>query len=233
MSDAGHHERAVRIGRIVMAAGGESAGALCRASAEILAVAGASTMIMSEGQPNLLCASDAIAARLEDLQHTLGEGPCIEAHERGRAVSEPDLAGPRRPRWGAFAPAAVAAGAAAIFSYPLRLGGVRLGALTLYQREAGALTARQDADTRTVASVLTNAILRIQARADPGALSPELELLASEHAEVHQAAGMVSVQLGIAVGEALVRLRAYAYASERALKEVAADVVAGRLRLEE
>jgi len=234
MSDSGHRERLLRIGRIVTAAGGgDTAGALCRASVEVVAVAGASAMIMGEGQPNPLCASDPVAARLEDLQHTLGEGPCLDAHNRGRAVAEPDLAAAGGPRWAAFGPAAVAAGARAIFSYPLRLGGVRLGALTLYQRKAGLLTADQDADARTMAGVVTNAVLTIQARAEPGTLSPVLEFLATERAEVHQAAGMVSVQLGIGVGEALVRLRAHAYTSERALTEVAADVVAGRLRLDE
>jgi hypothetical protein len=234
MSDVGHRDRLLRIVRIVADAGGhDSAGALCRASVEVLGVAGASTMIMSDGEPHPLCASNSIAARLEDLQHTLGEGPSIDAHERGRAVSEPNLATPLRLRWPAFGLAAAGAGAGAVFSYPLRIGGVRLGALTLYQRAAGALTDDQDADARTLASVVTNAILTIQARADPGALSPALELLASGRAEVHQAAGMLSVQLGIGVGEALVRLRAYAFSSERALTAVAADVVAGRLRLDE
>jgi hypothetical protein len=233
MSGAGEAGRLVRIARAITAAGGRDApGVLCRASAEIVAVSGASTMVMSGGHPTPLCASDRIAARLADLQYTLGEGPCLDAHERGRAVSEPDLAGARRPRWTAFGPAALAAGAAAVFSYPLRLGGVRLGALTFYQRESGTLTGAQDADARALAGLLTSAVLGIQARAAPGSLSPELDLLASAQAEVHQAAGMLSVQLGIGVGEALVRLRAHAYASGRALAEVAADVVAGRLRLD-
>ena len=49
---------------------------------------------------------------------------------------------------------------------------------------------------------------------------------------VHQASGMVAAQLEIGVGEALVRLRAYAFANDRSLSEVAEDVVARRLRLE-
>jgi hypothetical protein len=215
------------------AGGGDTAGALCRASVEVMVVAGASTMLMSEGLPTSLCASDVIAARLEELQHTIGEGPCIDAHERGRAVSETDLAAYAGGRGGGFVSGALDAGAAAVFSYPLRVGGARLGALTLYQREAGDLSADQRADARTLASVITNAILAIQARAAPGALSSELEVLLSERAELHQAAGMVSVQLGLDVREALVRLRAHAYASERPLIQVAAEVVAGRLRLDE
>jgi hypothetical protein len=184
VSEAGHRERLLRISRIVTAAAGDgdTAGALCRASVEVTEVAGASTMVMSDGLPTPLCASDAISARLEDLQHTLGEGPCIEAHERGRGVFAPDLSARVRSRWAPFVQGALAAGAGAVFSYPLRVGGVRLGALTLYQREPGDLSAEQHADARTLASVLTNAILAIQARTKPGALSPELDVLASDRA---------------------------------------------------
>lgn len=234
MSETGQRERLLRISRIVTVTvgGGDTAGALCRAAVEVTDVAGASTMLMSDGLPTPLCASDLTAARLEDLQHTLGQGPCIEAHERGRPVFEPHLSADRRSPWATFVSGAIDAGAAAVFSYPLRLGGARLGALTLYQREAGDLSADQHADARVMASVVTNAILSIQARSAPGVLSPELDILVSDRAELHQAAGMVSVDLGVDVREALVRLRAHAYAAERPLLEVAADVVAGRLRLD-
>jgi hypothetical protein len=52
------------------------------------------------------------------------------------------------------------------------------------------------------------------------------------HFVVHNAAGAVSVQLDVSVTEALIRLRAYAFANNRPLDEVAEDVVAQRLRLE-
>ena len=233
MPAAAHNERLLRVsGGMVAAVNGEHpARDLCRACVETLAVAGASVMVMTEGpHPAPFCSSNAVSARIEDLQHTLGEGPCVDAHEGGRAVSEPDLAMPRRPRWIAFAPAAVAAGAKALFSFPLRVGGVRLGALTLYQPRAGELSAGQHADAHTMASVVANAILAIQGEAAPGTLSPDLEVLAGHRAEFHQASGMVSVQLGLGVGEAMVRLRAYAYATERPLAEIAVDVVARRLR---
>lgn len=188
---------------------------------------------MSDGLPTPVCASDPVAAQIEDLQHTLGEGPCIDAHESGRAVLEPDLAAPRRARWPAFGPAALSAGARALFAFPLRIGGARLGALTLCRSSAGDLSDTQRTDAGTMAGIVANAILSIQAQAPPGTLGAELEILAGHRAELHQATGMVSVQLGVGVAEALVRLRAHAYAAGRPLAEVAADVVARRLRLDE
>ena len=75
-----------------------------------------------------------------------------------------------------------------------------------------------------------NAVLVLQAGAPPGTLASELEAAADFHYVAHQAAGMVAAQLDVSVGQALVRLRAYAFGNERALKDVADDVVARRLR---
>jgi hypothetical protein len=223
-----------RLAGVIQAANGpDPAGELCRASVGALSVSGVSLMVMVADAPLPLAWSGPVAARLEELQSTLGEGPCVDAHHTGRSVSEPDLARPRRARWVAFGPAAVDAGAAALFSFPLRLGGLRLGALTLYQTSAGHLSDQQHAGAQAVADIAMLAILNTQALAPGDSLSPDLEMLADYGAEVHQSSGMVSVQLGVGVGEALVRLRAHAFAKSRPLGDVAADVVAHRLRLEE
>jgi hypothetical protein len=73
----------------------------------------------------------------------------------------------------------------------------------------------------------------MQGQAPPGALAPELEGEANFRFVVHQASGMVAVQLGVTVGEALVRLRAYAFGNSRLIAEVAEAVVARRLRLDD
>ena len=52
------------------------------------------------------------------------------------------------------------------------------------------------------------------------------------HFVVQNAAGIVSAQLGISVTEALIRLRAYAFAHDRLLGDVAREVIAHTLRLE-
>lgn len=233
MSSSRDVERFRRIVGIVSAGEGEAGGRnLCRAGVEVLGVAGMSLMLRVDGLPTPVCASNDLAAHLEDLQHTLGEGPGVDAEESGRPVMEPDLARPRRGRWVAFGPAALSAGAGALFSFPLRLGGVRLGALTLHEPSAGGLSDEQHADALMMAGVMFNAILTMQTGVPAGTLSPDLEMLAGYGAEVHQASGMVSVQIGVSVGEALVRLRAHAYVAERALSDVAADVVGRRLQLD-
>ncbi len=204
---------------------------LCLACVEMLGVSGASLMVMTEGIASVLSSSDELADRLEDLQLTLGEGPSVDAHATGRPVAEPNLLHPRQQRWIAFASGAAEAGAQAVFSFPLRLGGIRLGALTVYQTRAGELSDDQHADAIGIADLATSAILAIQGETWSEGLSPHLETLAANNAVLHQASGMVSVQLAVGVGEALIRLRAHAFSEARSLAQVSDDVVGRRLDL--
>lgn len=92
---------------------------LCEVCAEVMCMTGAGIMLMSgEVRRGSVCSSNHLSARIEDLQYTLGDGPCIDAYERDRPVVEPDLAGNGVSRWPAFTPLAVEAGARAAFGFP-------------------------------------------------------------------------------------------------------------------
>ena len=190
-------------------------------------------MLLSDGRTQgSLCTTDETSALIEQVQYTFGEGPCVDAHRQGRPMLEPDLAGPGSGRWAAFAEPVLAAGVRAVFGFPLRVGAVRLGALNLYRVQPGDLTDDQHAAALVVADVAAELILLLQARAPAGTLADELVRSADLHLVVHQAAGMVAVQLGISVADALVRLRGHAFAAATPLPEVAEDVVARRLRFD-
>src|SRR5438552_11765340 len=226
-----------RLHRILAAfsAGGDvwSSARLCGVCPGIAGVTGAGVMLMSGEIPRgSLCTSDEVSQLIEELQYTLGEGPCVDAYQQDRVVAEPDLADPVTRRWLAFTPPAVAAGARAVFGFPLRVGTVRLGALNLYRDRPGPLSDDQHADALVMADVASRWVLDMQAHAPAGALAEELELGADFHFVVQNAAGVVSVQLGVSMTEALVRLRAYAFSHDRLLDDVARDVVARTLRLD-
>src|SRR6266576_5936368 len=225
-----------RLRRVLAAlsAGGDgwSSARLCGACPQIVGVSGAGVMLMSGDIPQgSLCATDEVSQLIEDLQYTLGEGPCVDAYQQDQVVAEPDLADPVTRRWPTFTPPALEAGARAVFGFPLRVGTVRLGALNLYRDRPGPLSGDQHADALVVADVAARWVLEAQAGASSGAVAEELETGADFHFAVHNAAGMVSVQLGTIVTEALIRLRAFAFSNDRLLAEVAEDVVARRLRL--
>ena len=223
-----------RLGRILAAlAGGEDAwtsARLCGACPGLAGVTGAGMMLMSDDvQRGTLSASDDVSRLMEELQYTLGEGPCVDAFRQDRVVAEPDLDGPAGRS--AFGPAALRAGARAVFGFPLQVGGVRLGALNLYRDRPGPLSGEQHGDMLVLAGVAARWVLQAQAGAAPGALAGELEAGADLHFSVHNAAGIVSVQEDISVADALVRLRAFAFTSDRRLADVAQDVIARTLRL--
>jgi hypothetical protein len=206
---------------------------LCEICAEVTGVSGAGIMLMSGDVPRgSLCTSDKVSDLIEQLQYGLGEGPCVDAYSQDRPVLEPDLAHPRTPRWLAFAGPAVEAGVRSLFGFPLQVGAVRLGALNLYCDRPGSLSDEQHADALVMADVAAQVILVLQAGAPPGKLAAELEAGADFQYVVHQASGMVAVQLGVSVGQALIRLRAYAFGNDRPVAAVAEDVVARTLRFD-
>ena len=207
---------------------------LCAVCAEVTGASGAGIMLMSDGEGprGSVCTTNEVSATIERLQFELGEGPCVDACHQDRPVFEPDLAAPVTPRWLAFTPPAVEAGVRALFGFPLHVGAARLGALNLYYDRPGPLTDEQHADALVMADVAAQAVLVMQSNAPPGRLADELEAGGDFQYVVHQASGMVAAQLEVTVGQALVRLRAYAFGHGRALAAVAEDVVARTLRFD-
>jgi hypothetical protein len=180
-----------------------------------------------------VCSTNEVSAAIEQLQYDLGEGPCVDAYHLDRPVLEPDLADPATSRWPAFTGPALEVGVRAIFGFPLQVGAVRLGALNLYCNRPGPLDDEQHADALVMADVAAQALLVLQANAPPGGLAAELEADADFQYVVHQASGMVSVQLDVSVAQALVRLRAYAFGNDGSLTEVARNVVERRLHFDQ
>src|SRR5580704_2698631 len=125
-----------RLRRVLAAISAEgdawSSARLCAVCPGIVGASGAGVMLMSGDIPRgSLCTTDELSHLIEELQYSLGEGPCVDAYRQDVVVTEPDLADPAARRWFAFSPPAVAAGVRAVLGFPLRVGAVRLGALNL------------------------------------------------------------------------------------------------------
>ncbi|MFC6160519.1 GAF and ANTAR domain-containing protein [Kribbella jiaozuonensis] len=203
---------------------------LVAATLAAVKVDGASVALMTPaGHAGLLAATDGPSAELENLQLTLGEGPCLDASRAGRPVLQPDLSSGGTSRWPGFTSSATNAGIAAVFAFPLQVGAIRLGVLDLYRTITGSLEPLQLAEALDFAAAATTILLDLQHSAPIGELHPLLAVAADGHREIHQATGMISVQAAIGLTEALLLLRARAYAAERPLLEVANDVLNRRL----
>jgi hypothetical protein len=192
------------------------------------------SMTSGPGLPEPIFAIDRRSEELEELQFTLGQGPCVDAAAGNGPVLVADMSkDDSRRRWPLFAPAAAERGVRGMFALPVQAGAVRLGVLDLYRLSTGLLGGGDLADALAYADATL--VLALDHR---GGIASDVESLvdpgdtrfAERRAQVHQAAGMMSVQLKVEVTDALARLRAYSYLHGRRLAEVAADVLARRLR---
>jgi hypothetical protein len=202
--------------------------ALCRSCVTLLpAVSGLSASVLADGSDMgvVLFASDDVAARLAEIQYTLGEGPCREAVLLRAPVFGADLSRERR-RWPLFSVQAAKAGVEAVYSLPLMGAGSALGTLDLYRETPGALSRVDVRTALLVADAVTLAVIALdQASPDTEGVVTWLAGAESDREEVHQATGMIMVQLGVSASEALLRLRARAFAQGRTSAEVARAVI--------
>ncbi len=190
------------------------------------------TVVLSATPRETIHVTDRLASELEELTLTLGEGPGVDALERGPVLVADLMADLWSARWPAFAPGAVQAGTRAVFALPLRVGAIRLGVMSLYRSRPGELDSAQLADALLLADTACALLLDAAPHNQLGLDGRRPERAGPQHPEVHQATGMLIVQLGVTATVALSRLRAYAYAHDRRLRDVAADVLARRLRFD-
>jgi hypothetical protein len=204
---------------------------MCRAAARDLPAAGVGVSLADdEGSLMTAAASNATSVLVEELQFTLGEGPCLQAYDSRGPVLVPDLTAAELSSWPVYAAAAQDHGVRAVFAFPLQIGVTRLGAMDVYRGEPGELSADALGRALTFAEVTMGELLGAQSRADDS--GDWLDDLAQGGYRIYQAQGMVMIQLDVSAREALVRLRAYAFAHERRLSDVADDVLSRRLKLE-
>ncbi|MFD0524435.1 GAF domain-containing protein [Paractinoplanes durhamensis] len=140
-------ERAGRVLRLITdepVRGGDGDGVtgvlrrLCSAAERALSAQGVGVSVGAEaGVPGVAAVSGPACRALEELQFTLGEGPCLEAFNRRRPVLVPDLADESPGRWPAYLPALHEQGVQAVFAFPLQIGAARLGTLDIFRGRPG------------------------------------------------------------------------------------------------
>jgi hypothetical protein len=224
-----------RFERILDAVASQPAGPiaerLCTAAAVDLDASGVSMSLASGGGLLETVAGTRDGRTGDTLQSDLGEGPAHDAHRFGWPILVDDLEADRT--WPAFGPAAVAMDLMSMFAFPMRRGSVRIGSLTLSRPTAGGLSDEHHADALVFARLALDLVLALQSENAPDELDERFIDGTANSAGIHQATGIVAVQLAISVAAALSVLRAHAYTQARSLREVADDVVARRLRLDE
>ena len=200
---------------------------LCSGFLKSLPISGAAISVFAGLAPEtIVCASDAVAARIDELQFDLGEGPRWEALKTRRPVLLPDVRRGPNAAWPVFAKSLVKLDVAAIFVYPLALGALDIGVVELYSSEAGPLSPAKHSTALQLADAASWLLLRQLLTLAPGDgadAPPDGSPLSRR--EVHQATGMVLAQAGTSARDALLLIRAHAFSHGRTVREVARDVV--------
>lgn len=214
---------------------------LCSACVDLLEVDGAAVSLVRAGATQgTFGSSSPLSRQVDEFQYTFGEGPCLEAVNSGAPVLVPDLTAIGDTRWPAFRSAALDVGISAVFALPVTMSSGRIGALDLFRNRRGRLSPEQLAGGLIAAELavrplreLMNADLDWAAFGDdePGTGGTD-QLATLERIEVYQATGMLIAALDISAEQALVRLRAYAYAHARTASELAWDIVHRRFRID-
>jgi hypothetical protein len=215
-----------------------AADSLCEACVMLFEIdAAAISLIFSGVTSGTLGSSDAVARVYDELQFTIGEGPCLDSVATRAPVLEPDLAKPNSVRWPLYRPALLDHKIRGVFAIPVVLAGEFVGALDLFRVRPGELPVDQLAGAVVAAELAGAPLLDVmhsdlQAAVNDPASDAWADLNALGRTEVSQATGMLVAQLEVDPAEALVRLRAHAYATNRSATEVARDILDRRLRLE-
>lgn len=202
-------------------------GRLCDAATLQFELLGSAVNLMSaDGADGVLASSDARAHELAELEFTVGEGPGIEAFLSRRPVLVPDLRAATGDRWPGYTSAALDVDLEAVFAFPLHIGAVGFGVFELYADQPRGLDPVQAATASTYAQIGTETLLDGEATID-GRLAPSLASALDYRGEIAQAQGMVMVDLGVTISEALVRLRAHAFTHDEPLIHLARRVIDG------
>lgn len=207
---------------------------ICGATATALLASGVGvSVVTADGEWGFAIASSPACQILEELQFTLGEGPCVDALATRRPVLVADVSGGAAHRWPIYSAAVRERGVRSVFAFPMLAGSAGLGVLDVFRGRPGAMNEEDVAQSLTFAAIARTAVLDGQHDAPGDEVPDGFDESPGYRAEVFQAQGMVMVQLGVTLAEALLRLRAHAYANDRTLADVATDVVARALRFDQ
>jgi hypothetical protein len=204
---------------------------LCTCCRDLLGIDGVSISLASSLDLASMCTTDGSIAAFEELEFTFGEGPAVDALASGEPSSPHHLPGEMAAEWQTRNTAASEVGFSGVYAFPLNIGAAKLGVLTLFSNSTAPFSAAQHDDALTVADALVHVILAAQGSTPDGPEPVAFREAGSFRAEIHQASGMLSEQIGCTMADALVQLRGRAYALGKPLAELASDVILRRTRL--
>lgn len=197
---------------------------------ELLPVTGVGVLLAEDGDLAVATTNSPEGEEVERLEADLVEGPCVQALRSGAVVVEPDLrqAADRYPR---FVPAALAAGVHSVHALPLSGRGEMVGAVDIVHAEPLDLPAEDVAVAQMLADVAVSYIFAMRLHEESSRLASQLQRALDTRVVIEQAKGVLAERHGETLPQAFERLRRQARGTNATVRDVAAQVLEGTLRL--
>ena len=179
--------------------------------------------VRSNGRPVTVACSDPVAARVDEAQYELDDGPCLHAMRDGHLVRIRDTAD--KARWPEFESRAASHGIRSCLALPLNAGGRPVGALNLYAPTASAFGAAEVRRAENFAEYASGALTLAQRMTSNAALIEQLRSSLNSRTVIDQALGIIMAREHCTQARAFAILRSASQNSNVKLREIAAAIV--------
>lgn len=194
------------------------------------AVAAGILLVDRNGVLEVIASTSERSEFVEMMQLRAGEGPCVEAVQRGQVVSVEDLRDVA-DRWPKFAADARRSGFASLHAIPMRLRDSIIGSLNLFRDRAGRLNEPDAIAAKALADIATISILQQRLVEESLLTQGQLQRALDSRVVIEQAKGFIAQRHDLDMDAAFQLIRGYSRSTQTRLSVVAADIIAGRLAL--
>jgi GAF domain-containing protein len=189
---------------------------------------GAGVTMHEDGRTATVVASDPFVREVDDIQYSLGQGPCISAAAERRTIRSGNLGG--ESLWPRFGPRVGRLGVHSALSLPLLLPDEVVGALNVYARGKDAFDPHAEELGELFASAAAVAVHNAKLLSQAQRLVEQLQASITSRAVIDQAIGIVISRSGGTAAEAFASLRAISQREQTKLAVVARNIVDGAAR---
>jgi GAF domain-containing protein len=177
------------------------------------------------GSPATVASSGPEAQRLDEIQYSLHDGPCLTALRTAQTILVTDVG--TDPRWAPYARNMSRENVRSVLAVPIPTGDGSAAALNCYSSETGVFESGTVEQVREYASSISN-ILRLALRVHPASPYPEhLRSALQSRAVIDAAVALVMAQNRCSHDQALALISRAAAIQGTRMHDIAADILAG------
>ena len=184
---------------------------------------GAGLTLLEDDRPNTIVATTSFVSRVDDIQYSMGEGPCISAARDGTTVLSGSLGADAR--WPRFGGAVARLGVHSVMSLPLVTPDGVVGAMNVYAHDKHVFDHRSAEIGEIYAVPAAVAVQNAQVLAQTQRLAARLQSALETRGVIDRAVGIIMSRSGGTEHEALDRLRTLSQQEHHKLSDVARQIV--------